>query len=432
MPSFRLHRNKTGTNAGSGAAGVVITVVFGGIFAAAGTTMFVFFTALPLWNIYDARGWTATPCTITHAQVDSSTNSSGDTTYAIDIKYTYQVGAQTYNGDTYRFAPPGSSSGYDGKRRVVDAHPVGSKQTCYVDPDDPSRSVINRGLTAALWWGLFPIPFMAVGYGVLYAGLSGKIKINPRGSKSDWRPAAMQMSGEAAADNDTNPDDDYAALSWTEGDGSEPVVLKPGKSRKAGFFGILFFAVIWNGIISIIAYNMLTTAFTGGGFSIELLFISPFILVGLVLVGAAVRQLMLVFAPHIVVELGRDTLPLGGSTLLRWHVADARKRIDRVQIKLVGEEKATYRRGTDTITDTETFYERWLVGEPDTDAVAQSPMLEDHGDIVLQIPADTMHTLSANNNKIVWKLVIKAQVPRWPDPKDEHEITVLPMPIAKA
>ena len=47
-------------------------------------------------------------------------------------------------------SPPGSSSGYAGKRRVVNAHPVGSLQTCYVDPDDPAASVINRGFTAGM------------------------------------------------------------------------------------------------------------------------------------------------------------------------------------------------------------------------------------------------------------------------------------------
>ncbi|MFN3168102.1 MAG: DUF3592 domain-containing protein [Phycisphaeraceae bacterium] len=432
MPRPRRHPHRQGSGTASRTTGVLITVVFGGVFAAAGTAMFVFFTALPLWNIYDARGWTATPCTITHAQVKSSTDSEGDTTYAIDIRYTYQVNGQTYPGDTYRFAPPGSSSGYKGKRKAVDANPVGSTQTCYVDPDDPTRSVIHRGLNAALWWGLFPIPFMAVGYGVLYAGLTGKIKINTRGSTSGWRPADARAKRDALAGTGPAPDDDPQAIDWAEGDGDEPIVMDPGKSRRANFFGMLFFALVWNAIIAVIAYHMLKTAFTGGGLSIELLFVSPFIIIGLVLIGVVIRKLMLVFAPRVVVEIGRDTLPLGGSTLLRWHVTDARKRVDRVQIKLVGQEQATYTRGTDTITDTETFYERWLVGERNDDAVAHSPMLEDHGDIVLRVPADTMHSLNANNNKIVWKLVIRAEVPRWPDPKDEHTITVLPMPIAKA
>ncbi len=39
-----------------------------------------------------------------------------------------------------------------------------------------------------------------------------------------------------------------------------------------------------------------------------------------------------------------------------------------------------------------------------------------------------MHSFNASNNKIVWKLIVRAKVSRWPDPKDEYEITVLPMP----
>lgn len=393
----------------SKAGGCLITLIFGLGFAGAGTAMFIFFTVLPFWNIYQAQSWVQTPCTITRSEVKVHSDSDGDT-YSIDIRYHYTFNGQHYTGDRYRFAGPGSSSGRSGKQAAVNANPVGSQQTCYVDPDDPAQSVIHRGMTGELWWGLFPVPFMLVGFGVLYAGLTGKLSVGKTRHTSGWRAG-----------------DDEAA----SGPDAGPILLDPSKTRRNKFVGIMAFTVIWNGIIGIISYSMLADMLGGGGFDFTLLFLTPFLLVGLVMIGVTARMLMLIYAPVVVLELDRDKLPLGGSMLLRWRVASRRGSVERVRIALVGEEQATYSRGTDTVTDKHVFFERPLLGGSEAEArgVAPAPMQADHGEVVLTVPIDTMHSMSANNNKIIWKLAVRAEVARWPDPKDEHEITVLPMAV---
>ena len=412
----RSNRNTTQSKTG----GCLVTVIFGGVFSVAGTTMFIFFTVLPLWRIYQAQSWTATPCTITRSQVETHTGSDNDT-YSIDIRYRYTFNGQPYTGDTYRFAPPGSSSGYKGKKRVVDAHPVGSTQTCYVDPNAPRRSVIHRGLTAALWWGLFPLPFMAVGYGVLFAGFTGKLEVGTRGNRSSWRPKRT-----ARASRDTLPP---SADSTDPG----PVTLRPGKSRLGNLAGLIFFATFWNGIVSVFVTQLVRGYLKGDPDACLTVFLIPFVLIGLFLIGAAVRQFLILFAPTVAIELGRRSIPLGGSTDLRWRVLGRSDSIKRIRITLLGKEKATYRRGTDTTTDTHTFYEKDLDGSGgDNDRAFDTlPLVRESGDCVLAIPTDTMHSFNADNNKIVWKLVVRAEIARWPDPKDEYTITVLPMPVGE-
>lgn len=432
--STRRHRSRDA----SGAGGCLITLIFGGVFAAGGTGMFIFFTVLPFWNIYQARSWSATPCTITQSQVETHSDSDGDT-YSIDIRFTYQYKGKRYNSDRYRFAPPGSSSGYSGKRKVVAGYPVDSKQTCYVDPDEPHRAVLNRGLTGALWLGLFPLPFMAVGYVVLYAGLTGKLKVGTLGSKSDWRPAGQHSAPHEDGSRDFFVEEaalTASASSTPSGRGDDaPIVLNPGKSRKANFIGITIFSVIWNGILWTIASFELSDYFqqSSNWSLIPILLMSPFLIIGLVLIGISAYNFMLIYAPVVVIELGRDTLPLGGSTLLRWHIAGRPGRVDQVKISLVGEEQATYSRGTDTSTDTKAFYKQRLVGEDQKRGKYDPAQTrDDRGEVIVQVPLDTMHSFNANNNKIVWKLVVKAEVPRWPDPKDEYDLTVLPLPVHSA
>ena len=37
-----------------------------------------------------------------------------------------------------------------------------------------------------------------------------------------------------------------------------------------------------------------------------------------------------------------------------------------------------------------------------------------------------MHTFVAPNNKVLWRLRVEGQIPRFPDVKDEYPVTILP------
>ena len=121
--------------------GGCLMVVFFAVFAAAGSAAFYFLTWKPIAGLVAARGWVATECVITSSRVDESQGSDGST-YRVDVHYTYQADGQSYTGDRYDFSV-GHSSGYKGKARVVEALPPGSETSCYYDPDQPGRSVIN-------------------------------------------------------------------------------------------------------------------------------------------------------------------------------------------------------------------------------------------------------------------------------------------------
>ena len=52
------------------------------------------------------------------------------------------------------------------------------------------------------------------------------------------------------------------------------------------------------------------------------------------------------------------------------------------------------------------------------------------GKVKLAIPADTMHTFKSRNNRILWVLQVKGDIPRWPDIGDEYPLEVLPQRAA--
>lgn len=140
--------------------------LFFGVFAAIGALAFWGIGIRPVMRALDARSWTETPCTILTSQVERHSGSKGGSTYNVAITFEYQVGRQTLRGSRYDFNS-GSSSGLEGKQAVVDRFPPGARTTCWVDPNDRTRAVIDRNLGWWILWGLFPLMFLGAGLGGL-------------------------------------------------------------------------------------------------------------------------------------------------------------------------------------------------------------------------------------------------------------------------
>ena len=84
-----------------------------------------------------------------------------------------------------------------------------------------------------------------------------------------------------------------------------------------------------------------------------------------------------------------------------------------------GREEATYRRGTTTTADKQVFRTLDLV-----DTARQIDIAR--GQVSFIIPADTMHSFAASNNKIVWEMIVKGEIANWPDVKEEIKLDIRP------
>lgn len=382
-------------SAGSGTMGRGCGVLFFGIFFVAGALMLWFLGIRPVMQIFEARSWAETPCTITSSQVESHSDSDG-TTYSIDIRYTYEVGGQTYSGDRYDFSI-GSSSGYGSKQEVVEQYPPGSETVCRVDPEDPTRSVISVDFSAGYLWGLFGLPFFLVGaFGLLWMlrrPKPGEVK----GTR--WLPKAS--TGET--------DPKLAAFGSTG-----PLTLQSTYRPVGRFVGILIFAGLWNAMV----YFLLWPAAREEGGCVWL-FLAVFGLVGAILLISVPYSFLAMFNPRPVLTLDRSSLALGESSRLSWKWSGSARRITRMRISLEGHEEATYRRGTDTHTDKHLFARIEVVDTPHSVEIGRSST-------TLELPANTMHSFEASNNKIVWRLKLQAEIPRWPDVVEEHKLVIQP------
>ncbi len=151
-----------------------------------------------------------------------------------------------------------------------------------------------------------------------------------------------------------------------------------------------------------------------------MIFLIPFVLIGLGLVAGFFHTLLGSFNPRPVLLVSSGTAPLGATLTLSHRFEGGTGRIRHLQVLLIGREEATYRRGTSTYTDKEEFFSHPLVDTNDPQAIAS-------GRSEFAIPFESMHTFESDNNKVLWRIQVKGDIARWPDIDESFAFTVLPL-----
>ena len=331
-----------------------------------------------------ARAWREVPCTVIESSVRSHSGKDS-TTYSVDILYEYEAGGRKRRSSRYEFLG-GSSGGSEAKQAIVAANPPGTRRSCFVNPDDPDDVVMHRGISKTYWVALAPLLFAAAGAG----GIAFAFKIRK------GKPAVPSRA---------------------EGVARGPVRLAT-THPVAKVFGMLFIALFWNGITSVFVWKMLSEWKSGGKPFGLTCFLVPFVIIGLGLIFGVFYSLLAAFNPRPHLTLSSNAVPLGGSATLSWTFTGSASKLTGMKVVLEGTEEASYRSGKNTRTDTEVF--------------AKIPVYESPGGVAasghaeVRVPADTMHSFSGGSNRIVWRLKLSGEIPKWPDVTESVEIEVTP------
>ena len=364
------------------------SVAFFGIFALVGAVVLYFVTIRPALKILDARDWNAVPCTVVSSRVQSHSSDDG-TTYSVDILYAYEVNGREFRANRYHFMG-GSSSGYDGKARVVAQYPPGAKSICYVNPEDANEAVLLRGFTPVMWVGLLPFVFLAIGI----AGMCGKI-------------------GPAAAARKI----DFVSKSTRPG---ETVVLKPSASPLAKFLGGLIFSLFWNGVVSVFVVHVVQMWRSGRGGEKWFLtvFLIPFVLVGIGMVFFTIHSFWGLFSPRVRLRLSQGAVGLGESVELSWEFAGRIDKVRDLRLQLEGRQELDEGSGKNRRTTKDVFY---------TAEIAHFTSANDirGGSVLCTLPSDHAPSDSEGSQRVVWTIKLKAAIEFGADLNDEYPIHVV-------
>tara|TARA_B100000941_G_scaffold268543_1_gene225248 strand:+ start:1042 stop:1548 length:507 start_codon:yes stop_codon:yes gene_type:complete len=154
-------------------AGSLYLVLVGLSLCAAGVT-FVFL----MWRSFDRasgqRDWTEVQCTILESRVDErKIGSEVEVEYGFFVAYGYSFDGVPHTSERYSLRGSPWSSSRERSQRRVDKFPVGSMVPCFVDPADPSASVLKMDSKApgySLW---FPAIFIIGGLGMIVGAIRG-------------------------------------------------------------------------------------------------------------------------------------------------------------------------------------------------------------------------------------------------------------------
>jgi hypothetical protein len=369
--------------------------LFGGIFFIIGVALFYFLSGQPLYLYLASQSWNEVPCQI----VSSEVGDHGDT-YSVDITYTYEAGGQVHTSSRYNFFV-GSTSGVASKQAIVDRYPAGSSAVCFVNPKNADEAVLTREFT----WGY---ALGGIGFIFIAVGIAAGRAI----SRQSARRAVPQPVSE-----------EFIVQSSRGVENSSGVIRTAGRARNR-FIGITIFAVLWNGITWTIWYFVAGADSGGLGWG-GTIFFGLFQLVGLLLIAGVFHSFLGMFNPTMELILEPPSIRLAESMTISWAFQGRTDRIVKFTIELEGTEKATYRRGTDTHTDTHVFRVIPIYESQDRGMIRE-------GSVPFTMPEFTMHTFTAGRNEIIWTLKVRGTINNWPDISEEFTVNVLPLALHPA
>lgn len=198
---------------------------------------------------------------------------------------------------------------------------------------------------------------------------------------------------------------------------SSPQQVKAAMDQGRKFGGC--FGIVWTAITLIIGIG----AVSQGGF-FALLFMIPFLAVGIGLISYAYApnlRAMKITPPD--VRLSTDIARLG-ETFSFSYFQQVKKplQVDRISIRFIRRESASYTRGTDRYTDTD----EQILG-----TIEKQPRLYREGESIsvnetFTVPLEGMHSFNGNNNKILYLVKVEVLIAKWPDVKEDYPIFVVP------
>ncbi len=436
---------------GAGGMGTGCMVLFFGFFAA----FSLLFLSIVAWLVvlpqYHANAkYLQNDCVVLDKRISEGRGDNGKT-YRPEFQIQYQVDGRNFEAWTYD-ASEMYSSGRASKQKILDQFEVGQRYPCWYDPDDPSKVILVRGYhwSIALFLGV-PMIFLAVGFGGIFFTLRSAYRQSKvdesrspefrdvvstfgflmanRKKSPEWK--ALQAEQFLAKQGLKPPSEGLQQrypttpdIKAEESPGKNLKYLLPGdSSAKASAFFLFFFAVFWNGITSVFVVLAVRSHLVGNPEWFLTFFIVPFVLIGLFLIYAFLHELLIkIGIPPTVVEISAHPLRTGDRCA--FHISQPGPlTLNALTVSLVCEEIATYRQGTTTRNETYRVFENELIQQEGIEVRREFPFEADGS---LSIPEAAMHSFEGGHNKVVWKILVKGDVARWPDFERSFPLVVLP------
>jgi len=200
--------------------------IFGLVFFMAGLGIFIWMGVRPALEWQGMKNWEKTTATLVMAELKSSTDSDGGTTYRATAEYQYEYGGRRYSGERVSVFDMSDNIGSFQKdlgRKLEKAYKKNKSVPVYVNPQSPGETVLNREMR----WGM--LGFVSI-FGIVFCGVGGGL------AYFFWRGNSRRKAAES------NPA--FKDQPWLANDKwQSPTLLS---DAKFGMKMMWVFAIIWN------------------------------------------------------------------------------------------------------------------------------------------------------------------------------------------
>jgi hypothetical protein len=269
---------------------------------------------------------------------------------------------------------------------------------------------------------LIPVSFVIIGGGgLVYTLLQWNASIERRALFAQ-RAARLDLFDVAGGDRNfpAVPTDSHV----TNSPGTTLAYRLPAAaSTSLRLVAVAMATLLWNGIAAIFVVMAVGSMVRGEPDWMLTVLVLPFVAIGLGLLVYFARLVM------IAAGVGPTWIEVSDHPLAPGRKYDAlisqagRLKMNSLEMWLACDEKATYRQGTDTRTETRRVYHQRCFAQKEFEIQQALPF---EGRSQIEVPEAAMHSFAANHNEVSWKLVVKGSVVGWPDYERVFQIVVSP------
>jgi hypothetical protein len=426
--NFRYYEKKRGhRRTGSRLFGSVGEAIFFAVLlvvGCAGILWGIVWRVIPEWRVN--HGFVEHTCTVVEKRIVEVQGEKG-LLYRPEVKIKYEVQPVTYLPWTYDVHHTRLST-RDEAQAAIDRFEEGQAYSCWYDPAEPAVAVLVRGYQWWIWPALLIFAsFVVIGAGgLVYTALHWGKSAERRAAAVRSVPAAELFDLPATADPQYPYIPDSSEITSSPGTRLAyrlPLTQSPGWT----LFGLLVACIAWNGAVSVFVVMAIRSVLADSPDWLMMLFIVPFLAVGVALVVVFSRLLRQAagIGPTLVEISDHPLLPGKGYRLFLSQSGNLT--LQSIEVSLACEEEAVFRQGTNARTESREVFRQSLYAGAGAIIRPGEPL---EAECDLPIPAEAMHSFRASHNQVQWKLIVRGEIVGWHGFQRSFPLVVRPMPVA--
>ncbi|MCE9547224.1 MAG: DUF3592 domain-containing protein [Planctomycetia bacterium] len=391
------------------------------VLGGAALALIIWTMIVPQWRAN--YGFRETTCRVLDVPLPEENHGMESTTYRPQVHIEYVVDGKKFD----KLAWDQLRTWYNDQARVealTKRFRPGETYNCWYDPNDPEQVVLIRG---SVWWvwllAMLPAAFFVFGLIGLARNRLQSRTSRERRSALAKRAANMELFEPQRRESPKFPTVPIDA-EWRNSPGTAlayrlPIATKPSWQLFAAAMSFL----VWN----LLAAVLLTIAIRGHVARQPDWFLTffclPIVAAGGWLCYYFLRQFL------ITAGVGATRMEVSDHPLLPGEeyeilLSQAGKlTFSSLEVFLVCDEQATYRQGTDTVADSQQVCRMSILRN---EHLQIQPGLPYETRCKFRVPAGAMHSFKCDNNAISWRLLVRANVARWPDYERSFPVIIHP------